>query len=546
MDNGAGARSDLHLVRLSGPEVKAIRLAPGEEPVVLGRGSTSAIRLDHKAVSRRHAILEYHAGRWHIRDAGSRHGTAVNGVPLAPGVFTPLTDGDRVRVLPWNFLVRIGPGSRESFRPVADERVDDTVQTVLHSPTRSATPDELDILLKSTSALHAADREDTYATALLEGLTACGFERAAVLMRSGSDEEVEILGARDLASGRETGFSFSRTLLRTALGGQLAQVLRGDSSGGSTDFTRSGITDGVCAPIWLDEAVWGFLYADTQRNHASIETAIPLVRSLSQIASDALARLKREELRGRLQSLHAELSLAAEAQSLLMPSGTGETEAVVYAARSVHGRAVSGDLLDIISVSPGRTAVVLGDVVGKGAGAGVIMVLAQSFLHARLTAGESVGASMEALNRHLCMRLRSGQFVSLWAGVFDASAHSLEFVDAGHGYAATVGAGVASERLARQGSGGLLLGIQDYERYPSRRVDLDPGRRVLVFSDGLVEQPSSEGEPFGFERLVGATEGSVSAAEDVERVFAAVEEHADGQSLTDDATLVSVALLGSG
>jgi len=536
--------SELSLIRVSGPEMDPIRLTAREEPWVIGRGTGASIRLEHKAVSRRHAVVEPGSGRWYVRDLGSRHGTALNGVRLEAGEMTPLNEGDRLRILPWTFLVRTDGTSHERVRTYEDSGSSDAVHTLMEEPSQT-TPADLAVLLRSTSALHDADDEESFAAVLLDGLVACGFERAAVLMQVGSEESVEVLASRARGGSEPGDFMFSRTLLRAAGQGQLAHVFR-HGSGTPVDMTSSGIAGGVCAPIWLDNAIWGYLYGDSLAPHETMDRAVPLIRSISQIASDALARLKRIELRERLQSLHVELSLAAKAQALLMPGEAGETDAVLYAARSVHGRAVTGDLLDVIALSPGRTAVVLGDVVGKGAGAGMIMVLAQSFLHARLTAGQGLSESFAALNEHLCGRLQQGQFISLWGAVFDAEAGTMEFVDAGHGYAAMVGGGADPELLDGKETGGVLLGIQHPERYPSRAVEVPRGRRVVVFSDGLVEQVSPGGEQFGVARLMAAAADSASCGEDVERVFEAIQRHAGGQSLTDDATLVSVEFAARG
>jgi hypothetical protein len=68
----------------------------GEPVICVGRALSNDIILDDRRVSRRHARLRWHDGRYHLSDAGSREGVSVNGQPLPPGVEYPLVDGDRI------------------------------------------------------------------------------------------------------------------------------------------------------------------------------------------------------------------------------------------------------------------------------------------------------------------------------------------------------------------------------------------------------------------------------------------------------------------
>ena len=122
----------------------------------------------------------------------------------------------------------------------------------------------------------------------------------------------------------------------------------------------------------------------------------------------------------------------------------------------------------------------------------------------------------------------------------EAASREVAFVDAGHGYALHIPAGKAPEVI--QAEGGLVAGVDATYAYQSERLDCSPGDRIVVFSDGVVEQPSPGGEQFGLPRALEALTGSSGCVEDVECIFDAVLRFADTDSLADDVTVASIEL----
>src|SRR5688500_7769255 len=102
------------LISMSGPPLEPIELVHGPEPLVLGRQETCAVRLppDAEQVSRQHAQLVHDETGWRLSDLGSRWGTFVNGVRLAPRSEIPIREGDLVRITPWTFTLSPTPKKR--------------------------------------------------------------------------------------------------------------------------------------------------------------------------------------------------------------------------------------------------------------------------------------------------------------------------------------------------------------------------------------------------------------------------------------------------
>jgi serine phosphatase RsbU (regulator of sigma subunit) len=130
------------------------------------------------------------------------------------------------------------------------------------------------------------------------------------------------------------------------------------------------------------------------------------------------------------------------------------------------------------------------------------------------------------------------EFVTLWVGIFDGPRRLLQWVDAGHGYWLHSTADGMVRRPSSEAS--LIVGIDADHEYTLRQTPISPGDRVLVFSDGVVEQPSRSGEHFGMERTLAALAGGQGPEHDVESLFGALLRHAGTDALGDDVTIASI------
>ncbi len=130
-------------------------------------------------------------------------------------------------------------------------------------------------------------------------------------------------------------------------------------------------------------------------------------------------------------------------------------------------------------------------------------------------------------------------FVSLWVGVFDENDGTLRFVDGGHGHWFVKRHGQSAEEA--ETPNGLLVGIDPDFPYEPGELTLNEHDRIIIYSDGVIEQVNPAGDAFEKERVVEVLGGTASAAEDVASLFAAVQEFA-GNALDDDTTVASIEL----
>jgi len=208
---------------------------------------------------------------------------------------------------------------------------------------------------------------------------------------------------------------------------------------------------------------------------------------------------------------------------------------------------VAGDLFGVIELDDGRVCAFLGDVSGKGAGAAIMMATTQSYIHAMFEQMSDLGTIMTRLNRHIANR-STGQFVTMWVGIIKPDpvrgTAEVEFIDAGHGHWMITQNGSNASRPNYVGS--VVVGIDPDIEFTSETFELQQGQRMVLFSDGIVEQTAPDtDEEYGMERA-GALLGECNShQDDVAKLLAGVLDFAQSDDLRDDTTIASVGLASS-
>ncbi len=192
--------------------------------------------------------------------------------------------------------------------------------------------------------------------------------------------------------------------------------------------------------------------------------------------------------------------------------------------------ALSGDYVDVLQPAPGTLCFAIADVVGKGAGAALLMSNVQAAV--RLLAAEDLAPDelTARLNRNISASLGSGKFITFFYG--EMRAQRLAYTNAGHPPPVLVRATGDVVRLAE---GGTVLGVFSQWRYGRGEIELESGDRLVLFTDGL-----TEASDFGEDRLIDVLCANRHlGAHGIEKeVMAALA----GYQVTDDLTLLVLAI----
>jgi serine phosphatase RsbU (regulator of sigma subunit) len=518
--------------------------------ILLGRPAADVhpdVPLDAPSVSRRHAEFAVVDGSWAVRNLG-KAGTMVDQVPVAEGQWRPLAHGDIVSIDPFVLRVNLGaprPSTGPETLGFSDDR--DRVRTAAVPTVDLERLAELRLssLTAAAARIAAAEGEDELFRAVVAILEASrDFERVAVIesVANGSDwRPVAVAPAEATVRGRP----FSRTLVAACVEARTMVQLEDDIRFQASQ-SMAGVSAAFCAPMSAPGApLRHVVYADCRGARPS-PASVPFLNLVAQFAASAASAAERRKLVGDLEQ-------ARLIQGRLMPDEHGRIGHVAWTrySRAADTR-VSGDFFSVVEAGDGRVAAALGDVAGKGAGAALVMASAVTHLDTSIRLGLPVEDAMSAVSDFFARR---PSFEVATAGFITGIAVEIHpdgrcrGVDAGHSYAAIVRADGRAERLAFP-SNDTMIGLFEGIRYAADGFTLAPGDRIVLFSDGVVEQPGIDGvrlcpnyseEPGP---LLAALEGSRAPDDDVERLRSLLATHAGTRPWEDDVTIASIAFVG--
>jgi sigma-B regulation protein RsbU (phosphoserine phosphatase) len=296
----------------------------------------------------------------------------------------------------------------------------------------------------------------------------------------------------------------------------------------------------LCVPMVCKGRMTGLLAVFNKKAEAGFSEDDQ--RLLSIIASESAQVIENARLAEKEKTLlrvQEELNLARDIQGNLLPKETPRPAGYDIAGKSVPAKEVGGDYYDFLAVEENRLAFCLGDVSGKGLPAALLMANLQAAIRGQALAGTSPTSCLEKVNTLLFRSTSPEKFATMFFGCLDTLDHVLHYCNAGHNYPLLIRDGVKPLRLS---AGGLALGCLESFPFEEATVEMLPGDRLIVFSDGISEAVNHADEEFSEARifeLVAANRGA-SAAELIDKILQEVSRHAAGQPQMDDMTLVVI------
>jgi len=300
----------------------------------------------------------------------------------------------------------------------------------------------------------------------------------------------------------------------------------------------------LAVPLVYKDKVIGVLDLEHTRRGYFTEDHLRMVTTLAAQVAIAIenARLY-EEIARQERRLERDLSLARELQFRLLPQAIPKLQNLELAAKFSPARAIGGDLYDFVSYSLSRTAIVIGDVSGKGAPAAIYAALVSGILRSHAPIEPGPAEMLSAVNYSLGERRIEGQFVSLIYAVWDDASRTLQVANSGLPRPLYCHDGKIEVIEAT----GLPSGLFDDAEYDEFTFHAKPGDMFVFFSDGILDARNKAGDMFGrtrVERILTQC-ANKSASCVVDSLFKAVTEHAAGEDAFDDETVVAMKVKGS-
>jgi len=226
-----------------------------------------------------------------------------------------------------------------------------------------------------------------------------------------------------------------------------------------------------------------------------------LAQVFNKMTSDLKNSIEEKEKEQKVkESIRAELSVAAEIQSSMLPCVfppfPARKEFELFAMID-PARDVCGDFYDFFFVDDDNLAVLIADVSGKGVPAALFMVVAKTLIK-NCSSCKSPMAVFDSVNKKLCDGNESGMFVTAFIGFYNIPTGKLTFVNAGHN-PPLLKKKRKFEYLSTRPC--LVLGFLKDAKYHEEEIFLEPDDILFLYTDGVTEAMNRKNELFGENRL---------------------------------------------
>lgn len=296
----------------------------------------------------------------------------------------------------------------------------------------------------------------------------------------------------------------------------------------------------------LREGNLEFKMEDVYRTGDEVEELAESFAALSHKTVEYVDTVKK--VTAEKERIGTELSLATRIQAAMLPhifpAFPDRKEFDIYASMD-PAREVGGDFYDYFLIDPDHLGIVIADVSGKGVPAALFMMACKIILQSVAMMGKSPAEILTRTNNAVCSTNDAEMFVTVWLGILDLKTGRLTAASAGHEYP-----------MVKQPNGrfelfrdkhGFVIGGMEGVRYQEYELQMEPGSKLFVYTDGVPEATNADEEPFGTTRLQDALNvcPDASPADVLKNVRAAVDSFVRDAEQFDDLTMLCVEYRGN-
>ncbi|AGY58219.1 sigma-B regulation protein RsbU [Gloeobacter kilaueensis JS1] len=244
----------------------------------------------------------------------------------------------------------------------------------------------------------------------------------------------------------------------------------------------------------------------------------------------------------RKEKLDRELEIGSEIQAQLLPRSCPRIEGIRLAARCLSADKVGGDYYDFIPIiHTNRWGIVIGDVMGKGVPAGLLMTMTRGMLRAEVLRKDPPALILEHLNHVMYADLEnSNRFVTLFYSEYDPTTRTLHYSNAAHNPPLYWSAHTQEVHLLD--TQGMLIGLEPGSLYQQQSQQLNAGDVVIYYTDGFTDAADRDSHRFGEQGLNQAVRWAVTHCESPEQIleylFEQLRQFCPNGHCGDDMTLI--------
>ena len=532
------------------PSGQRTRVAVTPLPFLIGRNADNHLVLRDNRVSRSHLRIFAEDNHYALEDLSSRHGTWVNGKRVGRHI---LRSSDRI-----DFGIRESYQLTFTLDPGEINRLMERLTTTRAGTETSNSLEKLRSLMEVARALQNSLSTQEVLTAVVDAaLSVTGCERGFLLLRCESDLDVRVARDKEGKSLATEDLRVPTSVIHRALNSRRDMLsmsfdpLAAQGVTAAQSIQALELRSVVCLPLvrvrsgaaedtrmsTTAEATVGLLYLDSRSAPADLSPGSrELLQTLAVEASTIIENTRLMDEQRARERMESELQVAREIQQGLLPAEMPSEGWFRAAGSSTPATHVGGDYFDVRQITPGLWACVVADVSGKGVSSALLASLLQGAFLMASTESADIERLLRHLNAFLLDRTGGEKYATLFYCTLDYSGH-LTYANAGHCAPLLVSSDGTVRKL---GSSSMAVGMLEEAVFEKADLQLAPGDKLVIYSDGLTETAALGGEFFGSARLRAFLRENArqSAAQLHASLLASVDRFGEGAALQDDITLL--------
>ena len=268
--------------------------------------------------------------------------------------------------------------------------------------------------------------------------------------------------------------------------------------------------------------------------------AVIVIARLANASRTRKLEIKHKQEREK-ERIFSELSMANRIQKSMLPQEhppfPGRKEFEVFGSMD-PAKEVGGDFFDYFLIDDDHLCLVIADVSGKGIPGALFMMVSKVILQSCAMLGQSAAEILTKTNDGICSNNKLGMFITVWVGVLEISTGKLTASNAGHEYPVIKRAD--GEFTLLKDKHGLVIGGMEGIKYKEYDLQLEPGDKIFVYTDGVPEATDADMNMFGTNRMLDALNADPDAAPEqiLKNVRKAVDDFVAGVEQFDDLTML--------
>ena len=545
---GSGAFPSLVLVQ--GSDQRSLPLI--HSPFTVGRKVDKDLVIADPRVSRDHAQIVHEAGVYWIIDQGSKHGTFVNGEKI-----------ERHK-LDRNDLLEFGArgGTYVIFNPLhaGSNTAREFLSQIsgLNISTDTTDLEKLTMFLEAARKLNTTGVLDEILVTLVETtLKLTRAERGYVFLKAEDGSLHLAAGCNSKGERLTNDQTFSNSILQDALH-SASEFLVTDTSqsldlAGRHSIVAYDLRTVICIPLRkyavqtirtkqepsepanAGSEIIGALYVDSRFASRDISSVShDILKAIAVEAAQLIENARLVQAEEEARRYQQELSIASSIQQRLMEIHIPEVPFARMSGRNMSCKEIGGDFFDATSTTD-HFAVVVADVCGKGVSAALLASTLQGMVYSHLVAQMPLADIVAAVNRFFTQKHLGEKYATVVIARISRTGE-LEYVNCGHVPPLLV----SQHQVSRPQLGNLPVGLLPDATYEAGKLQLKPGDRFIIVTDGVTEAENARGDFYDNERL----EDVAGKSSGMEEIFTSVSNFCGGTPLNDDCTVVELVYTG--